>query len=47
LSNTVFETFDDIVDAPCHAWRNLVARPEVITSIGMRRWAPVGVGQAQ
>ena len=42
LSNTVFETFDDIIDAACQAWRNLIARPEVITSIGMREWAHVG-----
>jgi transposase len=42
LSNTVFETFDDIIDAACQAWRNLIAKPEVITSIGMREWAHVG-----
>jgi transposase len=42
LSNRVFETFDDIVDAACEAWRNLIARPEVITSIGMRDWDHVG-----
>ena len=45
LSNAVFETFDAIIDAACDAWRNLTARPEVIASIGMRRWAHVGVGQ--
>jgi hypothetical protein len=39
LSNIVFETFDDIIDAAYDAWRNLTARPDVITSIGMRRWA--------
>ena len=32
LSSSVFETFDDIIDAACDAWRNLTARPEVITS---------------
>jgi hypothetical protein len=45
LSNSVFETFDDIVEAACDAWRNLVAAPEVIASIGMRHWAHVGAGQ--
>jgi len=42
LSNTVFATFDDIVDAACQGWRKLIARPEVITSIGVRKWAHVG-----
>jgi hypothetical protein len=45
LSNSVFETFVDIIDAACHAWRNLTATPEVITSIGMRRWVHAGLGQ--
>ena len=42
LSNTVFENYDAIVDAACAAWRNLIAQPETITSIGMRDWAHVG-----
>src|ERR1700756_4551207 len=42
LSNTVFENYDAIVDAACKAWRNLIAQPETITSIGMREWAHVG-----
>ena len=45
LSNSVIETFADIIDAACDAWRNLTARPDVITSIGMRRWAHLAVGQ--
>jgi hypothetical protein len=36
---------DGGVAAARRAWRNLVARPEIIASIGMRRWAHVGVGQ--
>jgi hypothetical protein len=36
LSNRVFETYDDIVDAACEAWNELTARPDIITSIGMR-----------
>ncbi len=42
LSNRVFETYDDIVDAACDAWNNLIDQPETITSIGMRDWAHVG-----
>ena len=38
LSNTVFENYDAIIDAACAAWRNLIAQPETITSIGMRDW---------
>ena len=41
LSNLVFETYDDIIDAACDAWRKLVAQPETITSIGMREWAHI------
>ena len=40
LSNRVFETFDDIIDAICDAWNKLIAQPETITSIGMREIAP-------
>jgi hypothetical protein len=36
ISNTVFENYDAIVDAACDAWRKLTAKPEIITSIGMR-----------
>ena len=42
LSNTVFENYDAIVDAACAAWRNLIAKPETITSIGRRDWAHIG-----
>jgi len=42
LSNRVFETFDDIIDATCDAWNKLTAEPEIITSIGMRNWAHIG-----
>jgi DDE superfamily endonuclease len=41
LSNCVFETYDDIIDAACAAWNKLIARPDVIRSIGMRDWAHV------
>jgi hypothetical protein len=42
LSNRVFETYDDIVDAACDAWRKLIAQPATITSIGSREWALTG-----
>jgi transposase len=42
LSNRVFETYDDIIDAACDAWRRLIAQPQTITSIGMRDWAHIG-----
>lgn len=42
LSNRVFDTYDAILSAACEAWRKLLAQPETITSIGMRKWAHVG-----
>jgi transposase len=42
LSNQVFDTYDAIIDAACDAWRNLIAQPQAITSIGMRKWAHIG-----
>lgn len=42
LSNRVFETYDDIINAACDAWQRLIARPDVITSIGSRQWAYCG-----
>lgn len=42
LSNRVFDTYDDIIDAACDAWRNLIALPLTITSIGSRDWAHNG-----
>lgn len=41
LSNRVFETYEDIVEACCDAWRWLAAQPERIASIGTRPWACV------
>lgn len=42
LSNRVFENYDAIVDAGCKAWKALIAKPDVIYSIGMRKWTLVG-----
>ena len=41
LSNRVYETYDAIVDACCHAWNSLIEQPERITSIATREWAQV------
>lgn len=39
LSNRVFPTYDDILDAACDAWNRLLDRPSKIISIGTREWA--------
>jgi len=41
LSNRVFPTYDDILEAGCDAWNRLIDQPETITSIGMRKWAHI------
>ncbi len=45
LSNRVFESYGDIVDAACDAWSRLIAMPEKIASIGTRKWAQKGQHQ--
>ena len=45
LSNRVFENYHEIIEAICDAWQRLIAKPETITSIGMRQWAHVGQAQ--
>lgn len=42
LSNRVFETYGDILDAGCKAWNRLIDQPDTITSIGSRKWARIG-----
>jgi len=42
LSNSVFDDYDAIIDAACGAWTRLMAQPQTITSIGMRKWAHIG-----
>jgi hypothetical protein len=42
LSNRVFDTYEAVIEAACEAWNRLMARPQAITSIGMRDWAHVG-----
>ena len=41
LSNTVFDTYDAIIDACCDAWNALTAQPGLIRSIATREWASV------
>ena len=42
LSNSFFDTYEDIIEAACDAWRKLIAQPATITSIGSRKWALIG-----
>lgn len=42
LSTTVFESYEDIIEAACKAWQNLQRQPATIKSIGMREWAHIG-----
>ena len=42
LSNRVFKDYDNIIDAGCQAWNKLINQPDVIKSIGMRKWAHAG-----
>ena len=39
LANRVFENYDAILDACCHAWRKFIADPDKIASITQRPWA--------
>jgi hypothetical protein len=43
LSNCVWETYEAILDACCGAWNALMAKSNVITSIGTREWAQVRI----
>ena len=43
LSASVWDTYEDIVQACADAWRWLIADPERIRSIGTRDWATVNV----
>jgi hypothetical protein len=39
LSNRLYETYEDIVEACCDAWNTLMATPSRIASIAKRAWA--------
>lgn len=43
LSNSVYQTYQDILDACCNAWNRLVAEPGRINSIAMRHWTTVNI----
>jgi hypothetical protein len=45
LSNRVFASYDEILDAACEAWNRLLDNPARITSIGHRAWAQTGQPQ--
>ena len=38
LSHCVWDSYEAILDACCDAWNALIAKSEVITSIGTRDW---------
>jgi putative transposase len=41
LSNRLYKDYEEIVDACCDAWNGLMKLPEVILSIGNRKYAQV------
>jgi transposase len=41
LSNRIFKTYNDVLDACCNAWNALIAEPKRIASIARRDWASV------
>ena len=43
LSHCVWGTYEAILDACCDAWNALIAKSEVIASIGTRDWAQVKI----
>jgi transposase len=42
LSNRVFDDYEAIIDAGCDAWNHLIDQPDIIKSIGMRKWTHTG-----
>jgi hypothetical protein len=43
LSRCVWDTYEAILDACCDAWNALIAKSQVIASIGTRDWAQVKI----
>jgi putative transposase len=39
LGNRIFQTYADILDQCCGAWKKRIDQPWRIMSIGMRPWA--------
>jgi transposase len=45
LSNRIFDSYDEILEACCEAWRRLEAETGRIRSIATRSWACIGQTQ--
>jgi len=43
LANSIFETYDEIVEACSNAWNFFATDPATVTSITSREWAKVSV----
>lgn len=43
LANSVFNAYEDIVEACCSAWRFFADAPTVVTSVTSREWAKVRI----
>lgn len=43
LANTVFETYEDIVEACCNAWNFFANNPKTVSSVTSRDWATVNL----
>ena len=43
LSHRLWNSYEAIVDACCHAWNTLMNRPDRVTSITRRHWAQVKI----
>ena len=41
LAISVFDDYDAIVEACCHAWNRFAENPEIVASITSRQWAQV------
>jgi transposase len=39
LNNRIFKDYNEILKACCDAWKNVMMKPELIKSIGIRKWA--------
>lgn len=43
FGHQVWNTYEAILDATCAAWNDLIRAPDVIRSIGTRKWAEVRI----
>lgn len=42
LAGKIFDDYDEIVDACCKAWNNLLSTPTIINTIASRKWLSIG-----